>query len=48
MALQSYSQFWNASVPKKGGVANFAPKLVAMVTSLKQSEKEGQINDLHP
>ena len=33
--LQSYNPFSNTSVPNGGGVANLAPKLVAVVTSLE-------------
>jgi len=31
--------FWNASLPNEGHFANFCPKLVALATSLEESEK---------
>jgi len=39
LELQSFNPFWNAGVTNEGGVGNFTPKLVAMVTSLDWSEK---------
>jgi len=38
--------FRNISVPNKGLLANFALKLLAMATSLEESEKKVQINHL--
>jgi len=39
--LRSCNPFSNASVPNKGGVVYFAPKLVAMATSIWANGKSG-------
>ena len=45
LALQSTNLFPNAGTTNEGDVANLAPKLVAITTSLQRSEKEGPLMD---
>jgi len=44
--LPSSKPFGNAGATNEGNLGNFTPKLVAMVTSLWLSEKQGRIYNL--